>query len=170
MFDSLLLKKFNRIRARNLGYESPLTGWDAFVDSSEYEDRTFRDGEELNKVVEASYVDFMGGPRTVAAMGRFARRFPRTGTRILSLLTPHLFRWLVGPMERTGPDRMRITNCTFLTSTSPGMCHRLCKVPTEKYFTEKVFIPLTLVPDVKAATCEVTFTPYTPPERRAPEA
>ncbi|QDY77071.1 beta-carotene isomerase domain-containing protein [Streptomyces qinzhouensis] len=170
MFDSLLLKKFNKIRARNLGYRSPLTGWDAFVDSSNYEDSAFRDDEELSRVVQASYIDFMGGPRTVAAMSRFARRFPRTGTRILSRLTPHLFRWLVGPMERTGPDRLRITKCTFLTSTTPGMCERLCRVPTEQYFTEKVSIPLVLLPDVPTATCEVVFTPYTPPEDRPPAA
>ncbi|MFE0423187.1 beta-carotene isomerase domain-containing protein [Streptomyces sp. NPDC058953] len=163
MIDSLFLKKFNTIRRRHLGYHSPHTGWEEFIDATFHEDRHITDDRELARTIAASYIDFMGGPRTVRGMGRFARRYPRTATRILALLTPRLFRWLVGPMERTGKHELRITRCTFLTSTNPAMCHRICKVPTEEYFTGTLSIPLTLTPDVRTAACDVTFTPYAPP-------
>ncbi|MEU3600171.1 beta-carotene isomerase domain-containing protein [Streptomyces sp. NPDC006798] len=164
MLDSLFLKKFNEIRVRHLGYRSPYEGWEAFVDSSFHEDRRFTDDRELARTVRASYVDFMGGPRTVRLLGRFARRFPRTATRLLTLLTPGLFRWLVGPMERTGKHELRITGCTFLGSTTPAICHRICKVPTEEYFTDTLSVPLTLTPDPRTTECRVEFTPYAPPK------
>ncbi|MEU5158905.1 beta-carotene isomerase domain-containing protein [Streptomyces sp. NPDC020875] len=165
MLDSLFLKKFNKIRARHLEYRSPeRDDWAKFVDSTFHEDRKFTDDGELGRTVAAGYTDFMGGPRTVRLLGRFARRFPRTATRILTLLTPGLFRWLVGPMRRTGRHERQITRCTFLTSTNPALCHRICKVPTERFFTETLSVPLTLTPDLRTSECLVSFTPYEAPK------
>lgn len=82
-----------------------------------------------------------------------------------------LFQWLVGPcdLESTlvaGPDqalrvqksRVHIQKCRYLEQSGcVGMCVNLCKLPTQKFFTEQFGIPLTMTPDFTDFSCEMVF-------------
>ncbi|MEU6368578.1 beta-carotene isomerase domain-containing protein [Streptomyces sp. NPDC046931] len=162
MFDGLLLRRFLRAHAHRIGYRSPATGYAALVDETEYE-YAHLSGAELVRAVHGSYTDWMGGRRVVGVMGRLGRLAPRAAARTLTLATPHLFRWLVGPIKRTGRTELVVERCRFLTSTSPEICLRICKGPTETFFTDSLGIPTTLTPDFQRSTCDVSFTP--PPRR-----
>ncbi|MFI9648335.1 beta-carotene isomerase domain-containing protein [Streptomyces sp. NPDC052040] len=163
MLDGLLLNKFLRVHARRVGYRSPATGYAALVDETEYEHARLSDAEVV-RAVHGSYADWMGGRRVVGVLGRFGRLAPRAAARSLTLATPRLFRWLVGPIRRTGRTELVVERCRFLTSTSPEICVRICKGPTETFFTDSLHIPTRLTPDFRSSSCHVSFAP--PPPRR----
>ncbi|MFJ5531748.1 beta-carotene isomerase domain-containing protein [Streptomyces sp. NPDC093261] len=158
MIDGLLLRRFLRVHARRIGYRSAATGYAALVDQTEYEHARLSD-TELVRAVHGSYTGWMGGRRAVGVMGRLGRLAPRAAARTLTLVTPHLFRWLVGPIRRTGPTELVVERCRFLDGTSPEICLRVCKGPTQSFFTETLHIPTTLTPDLQRSLCRVSFTP-----------
>ncbi|MGW2696429.1 beta-carotene isomerase domain-containing protein [Streptomyces sp. NPDC001296] len=158
MIDGLLLRKFLRVHARQIGYRSAATGYAALVDQTEHEHARFS-GAELVSAVHGSYTGWMGGRRAVGVLGRLGRRTPHAAARTLTLVTPRLFRWLVGPIRRTGPTELVVQRCRFLAETSPEICLRVCKGPTESFFTDTLNVPTTLTPDLRRSTCRVSFAP-----------
>ncbi|MGD1907772.1 MAG: DUF4033 domain-containing protein [Leptolyngbyaceae cyanobacterium] len=81
-----------------------------------------------------------------------------------------LFDWLVGPCEVTAVevptengDRLQksgvhIERCRYLEqSRCVGMCINMCKLPTQRFFTEDFGIPLTMTPNFEDFSCEMVF-------------
>jgi Beta-carotene isomerase D27-like, C-terminal len=82
-----------------------------------------------------------------------------------------MFQWLVGPCDRksvavTGLDgqprlqksAVQIKKCRYLEDSGcVGLCVNLCKLPTQRFFTEGFGIPLTMVPNFEDFSCEMIF-------------
>jgi hypothetical protein len=82
-----------------------------------------------------------------------------------------LFPWLIGPCEVveaevTGMDGERrwqksdvhIQKCRYLEESGcVGLCINLCKLPTQRFFTEQFGIPVTLTPNFEDLSCEMVF-------------
>ncbi len=88
-----------------------------------------------------------------------------------------LFTWLIGPcdwieteianedgatqVQRSG---VHIQKCRYLEETGcVGTCINLCKMPTQKFFTEEFGIPFTMKPNFEDLSCEMIFGQM-PPE------
>jgi hypothetical protein len=88
-----------------------------------------------------------------------------------------LFQWLVGPcevktVEMTDPQGhvrqqrsgVHIKKCRYLDeSRCVGLCVNMCKLPTQRFFTEDFGIPLTMVPNFEDFSCEMIFGQPPPP-------
>jgi hypothetical protein len=87
-----------------------------------------------------------------------------------------LFEWLVGPCEvnavevptdsgdRVQQSCVHIERCRYLEqSRCVGMCINMCKLPTQRFFTEDFGIPLTMTPNFEDFSCEMVFGQPPPP-------
>lgn len=88
-----------------------------------------------------------------------------------------LFEWLVGPCDvtevevpdsngqlRTQKSGVHIQKCRYLEeSRCVGMCVNMCKLPTQRFFTEDFGIPLTMTPNFEDFSCEMVFGQPPPP-------
>ncbi len=88
-----------------------------------------------------------------------------------------LFEWLVGESEINTVEVMdennqphqqdscvKIKKCRYLEESGcVGMCINMCKLPTQKFFTESFGIPLTMIPDFEDFSCEMIFGQNPPP-------
>lgn len=156
ILDSVLLRWFRHIHPRHIGYRSPHTGYAAVVDEIEFEHANLDDAR-LRQAVYGSLTDMMGGKAAVRLIGLLGRRLPRPTSNILAAITPHAFRWLVGPMERTRRDEILVKKCRFLAETSPEICHRICREPTQRFFTDALSVPASLHPHYESGSCQITF-------------
>ena len=81
-----------------------------------------------------------------------------------------LFEWLVGPCDVVSVDitqgdtarqqnsGVHIRKCRYLEqSQCVGLCVNMCKLPTQRFFTEKFGIPLTMTPNFEDLSCEMVF-------------
>lgn len=167
MFDAFFLRKFRRIHPRHIGYRSPLSGYAAVADESRHEHEHLDDAQ-LRTAVHGTFTDLMGGRAVTRAIGGLGRRAPRATARTLTRAIPHLFRWLVGPVERTGPTTLHIPTCRFLTETSPQICLRVCRKPTEDFFTDTLHVATRLTPDHRTSSCLITLGPSTEGREQLP--
>jgi len=89
------------------------------------------------------------------------------------------FAWMVGPMtvETTTENdegipmasTVKIHKCRWLQeSACTGMCCNMCKVPTQKFFTETFGLPLTIRPNFEDKSCEFCFGLTPPPIKEDP--
>lgn len=91
----------------------------------------------------------------------------RVSCELLGALTPVLFPFLVGRCTteawehssgRMWKSRVVIEKCRFLeTAECKGMCVGLCKHPTERFFTEELGLPLSMVPNFENGSCVMTW-------------
>jgi len=59
---------------------------------------------------------------------------------------------------------VKIKKCRYLENSGcTGMCVNMCKVPTQKFFTETFGLPLTMNPDFETLECEMIFGQAPPP-------
>ena len=94
-----------------------------------------------------------------------------------------LFEWLVGKSEiqtveikdhnnqiQMQNSGVKIKKCRYLEESGcVGMCINMCKIPTQKFFTESFGIPLTMTPNFEDFSCEMVFG-RTPPPLETEEA
>lgn len=98
----------------------------------------------------------------------------RLACELHALLAPLVSGWLVGPARRMegevvveeGGERRRevwtsstkIEQCRYLAeSNCRKSCVYLCKVPTQRFFSETLGTPLTLTPDFEDGSCVMSF-------------
>jgi hypothetical protein len=88
-----------------------------------------------------------------------------------------LFEWLVGHCEvrtvevtdargrvRQQRSGVHIQKCRYLEQSGcVGMCINMCKLPTQRFFTEEFGIPLTMTPNFEDLSCEMVFGQVPPP-------
>jgi hypothetical protein len=59
---------------------------------------------------------------------------------------------------------VKIKKCRYLENSGcTGMCINMCKVPTQKFFTDTFGLPLTMNPDFETLECEMIFGQEPPP-------
>ncbi|GMH35633.1 hypothetical protein BSKO_03501 [Bryopsis sp. KO-2023] len=104
---------------------------------------------------------------------KFRRWFPLSqwSAEFNAWLTTIGFMWLVGPCELEEADipkedgsvevwnsRVHIKKCRYLeTSGCTGMCVNMCKIPTQKFFTEDFGLPVTMKPNFEDLSCDMIF-------------
>ncbi|MGF1566490.1 MAG: DUF4033 domain-containing protein [Nodosilinea sp.] len=172
--DRLLIALFSRKMARALGQGTDLSGYDGLVDLSKkmMQGRTAQEQQVVVATVLKSLV-----PAPVLWLIRTVFSPTPLVCTLNAWFAAMLFEWLVGPCEVTSaevpaPDgRVRrqasgvhIKKCRYLDeSRCVGLCVNLCKLPTQRFFTEEFGIPLTMTPNFDDFSCEMVFGQVPPP-------
>jgi hypothetical protein len=168
LFDRLFIRLFSRKMANAVGERTALKGYDGFVDLSQKIMRG-RNAEEQQALVAVVLQSL------VPAQALWLIRNLFSPTRLVCELNAWfatvLFEWLVGPCEvtevtvtddnggaRQQQSGVHIQKCRYLEqSRCVGMCVNMCKLPTQRFFTEDFGIPLTMTPNFEDFSCEMVF-------------
>jgi Beta-carotene isomerase D27-like, C-terminal len=179
LFDRLFIWLFSRKMARVLGQHSSLQGYDGFVDLS-FQMAQGRGAKEQQAVIAIVLQSLVPSPVLTIIRRLFSPT--RLVCELNAWFATQLFIWLVGPCEvrsvevtdaagtvtaqRSG---VHIKKCRYLEQSGcVGLCVNLCKLPTQKFFTEGFGIPLTMTPKFEDLSCEMVFGQI-PPELEAEE-
>jgi hypothetical protein len=167
-FDRLFIWLFSRKMAKAVGQKSSLKGYEGFVDLSTQimQGRKSEEQQALVAVVLRSLV-----PAQVLWLIRTVFSPNRIVCELNAWFATMLFEWLVGPCEvktvkvsdggggvRSQNSGVHIKKCRYLeASHCVGMCVNMCKLPTQRFFTEDFGIPLTMTPNFEDFSCEMVF-------------
>lgn len=168
LFDRLFIRLFSRKMANAVGQKSRLKGYDGFVELSQkiMQGRNAREQQALVAIVLQSLV-----PTPALWLIRTLFSPTRLVCELNAWFATLLFEWLVGPCDVTevtvtdenGQPRQQasgvhIQKCRYLEqSRCVGMCVNMCKLPTQRFFTEDFGIPLTMTPNFEDFSCEMVF-------------
>eukprot|EP00210_Caulerpa_lentillifera_P004793 g4575.t1 len=113
------------------------------------------------------------------AAERFKAWFPpvKWSAEFNAWLTTKGFLWLVGECELEETELetpqgtkevwnsvVKIKKCRYLESSGcTGMCVNMCKIPTQRFFTEDFGLPVTMNPNFEDLSCEMIFGQMPPP-------
>jgi hypothetical protein len=178
--DRAFIWVFARKMAKAVGQESDRSGYDGFVDLSHRIMRG-RNAQQQQQVVGVVLRSLMPSP--VLYLIRTLVSPTKLVCELNAWFAARLFVWLVGPCEVrsvtiTNPDgsthdqrsNVHIEKCRYLEeSQCVGMCMNMCKLPTQKFFTDDFGIPMTMVPNFEDYSCEMTFGQI-PPDVTTEEA
>lgn len=166
--DRLFIWLFSRKIAQALASGSKMGGYDGFVDLSE-QVMQGRNALEQQTLIAQVLQSLVPAP-VLWAIRTFSRP-----TRLVCVLNAwfatKMFIWLVGSCEvavaevdlpdgtvRSQSSAVQIKKCRYLVESGcVGTCVNLCKVPTQKFFTEKFGIPLTMTPNFEDFSCKMIF-------------
>ena len=172
-FDRLFIWLFSRKMAKALGKNTRLEGYDGFVDLSKQimQGRSAQAQQALVAIVLKSLV-----PTQVLWLIRNLFSPTRLVCELNAWFATLLFEWLVGPCEvievdipdghstRRQKSGVHIKKCRYLDeSRCVGMCVNMCKLPTQRFFTEDFGIPLTMTPNFEDFSCTMVFGQPPPP-------
>jgi hypothetical protein len=167
LVDRLFIWLFSRKMAHALGQDTRLTGYAGFVDLSKQimKGRNAEQQQALVAIVLKSLV-----PAQVLWLIRTLFSPTRLVCELNAWFATQLFEWLVGPCEvievdipdgqgtRRQKSGVHIKKCRYLEeSRCVGMCVNMCKLPTQRFFTEDFGIPLTMTPNFEDFSCEMVF-------------
>mmetsp|Transcript_42513 Transcript_42513/g.110203 ORF Transcript_42513/g.110203 Transcript_42513/m.110203 type:complete len:218 (-) Transcript_42513:12-665(-) len=115
-------------------------------------------------------------PPFAPTMFRVLFPFRQWSAELNAQITKVGFAWLVGPMEitehevefrgetQTWRSGVKIERCRYLEGSGcVGMCTNMCKMPTQRFFTETFGIPLTMDPNFEDLSCQCVFGAEPPP-------
>lgn len=173
LFDRAMIYYFSKVMSDQLG-GIPFNGsWDDFVALSR-EIMRGRNSREQQETVAG----VLAGLLPPQAPERFRRWFPlnKRNAEFNAFITVLGFAWLVGPSELKEVEvdyegrkekwmsGVTIKKCRYLESSGcVGMCTNMCKLPTQKFFTETFGLPLTMNPNFEDLSCEMIFGQAPPP-------
>jgi hypothetical protein len=167
-FDRLFIWLFSRKMAKAVGQPPSLAGYEGFVELSSQimKGRNASQQQELVAVVLKSLV-----PAPVLWVIRTVFSPTQLVCELNAWFATVLFEWLVGPCEvkavevpdglgevRSQNSGVQIKKCRYLEASGcVGMCINMCKLPTQRFFTEDFGIPLTMTPNFEDFSCEMVF-------------
>ncbi|MEL7143941.1 MAG: DUF4033 domain-containing protein [Cyanobacteria bacterium J06643_4] len=178
--DRLFIWLFSRKMAQALGSGTEIEGYAGFVDLSK-QIMQGRNADDQQAVVAQVLQSLVPAPVLWVIRTVFSP------TRLVCVLNAwfaaQMFEWLVGPcaveeaevtgwdgVVRSQPSAVHIEKCRYLEdSQCVGMCVNMCKLPTQRFFTEKFGIPLTMTPNFEDFSCQMVFgnVPPSPSEDEA---
>jgi hypothetical protein len=166
--DRVFISLFRRKMAQAVGKSSKLPGYDGFVDLSKQimQGRNAEQQQQLVAIVLGSLV-----PSPVLWLIRTMFSPTQLVCELNAWFATQLFEWLVGPcvvkpvevttaegLVRSQKSAVQIEKCRYLEQSGcVGMCINMCKLPTQKFFTEDFGIPLTMTPNFEDFSCEMVF-------------
>jgi len=169
---------FSKVMSKQLG-DKPYDGtYEGFVELS----REIMRGRSTKQQQE-TVAGVLGSLLPPQAPERFRRWFPlnKRNAEFNAWITTLGFQWLVGPADVKEVDvqfegraekwrsGVQIKKCRYLESSGcVGMCTNMCKIPTQKFFTETFGLPLTMNPDFETLECEMIFGQAPPPIEEDP--
>ncbi len=168
LFDRLFIALFSHKMAKAVGKKSQKQGYDGFVDLS-FKIMRGRNSLEQQKLVEIVLQSLV--PSFALKMIRTLFSPTQWVCEWNAWFAKLMFEWLVGPTEvravevtgengqlRSQKSQVHIEKCRYLEESGcVGMCINMCKLPTQKFFTEEFGIPLTMIPDFSDFSCEMIF-------------
>ncbi|WP_373481151.1 DUF4033 domain-containing protein [Geminocystis sp.] len=173
VIDKLFIALFSRKMAKAVGKSTNFKGYDGFVDLSQQimKGRTAQQQQELVAIVLKSLV-----PSPALYLIRNLFSPTKWVCESNAWFATILFEWLVGKSEikeieivtednqiNRQKSGVKIKKCRYLEESGcVGMCINMCKLPTQKFFTESFGIPLTMTPDFEDLSCEMIFGKYPP--------
>ncbi len=174
IFDRLFIGLFSRKMSHAVGQKTALKGYDGFVDLSK-QIMQGRNAQEQQAVVAVVLRSLVPGP----ALWLIRQLFSPTQLvcELNAWFATRLFEWLVGPCDvmtvdvddgtgrvRSQASGVQIKKCRYLDeSRCVGLCVNMCKLPTQRFFTEDFGIPLTMTPNFEDFSCEMVFGQPPPP-------
>jgi hypothetical protein len=168
LIDRLFIWLFSRKISQALGRGTTVSGYGGFVDLSK-QAMQGRNAQEQQIIIAQVLQSLIPAP-VLWAIRTFS-----SPTRLVCVLNAwfatQMFVWLVGPCEvaeaevdlpdgttQLQPSAVQIKKCRYLADSGcVGMCVNLCKVPTQKFFTEKFGIPLSMTPNFEDFSCKMIF-------------
>ena len=173
LIDRLFIALFSRKMSQAVGKKTAKKGYEGFVDLSQQimQGRNSQQQQELVAVVLKSLV-----PAPVLYLIRTLFSPTKWVCESNAWFATVLFEWLVGESEitavevKTADNQIRqqnsgvkIKKCRYLEDSGcVGMCINMCKLPTQKFFTESFGIPLTMTPNFEDFSCEMVFGQHPP--------
>lgn len=173
LIDRLFIWLFSLKIAQALGGSSTVSGYGGFVDLSK-QVMQGRNATEQQLIIDRVLQSLVPAPVLWGIRTFFAP------TRLVCVLNAwfaaKMFGWLVGSCEvaeaevdlvdgstRSQPSGVYIKKCRYLAESScVGMCVNMCKAPTQKFFTEKFGIPLSMTPNFEDLSCTMVFGQVAP--------
>jgi beta-carotene isomerase len=84
---------------------------------------------------------------------------------VLAWFAQHLLPFLVGEMELTERSTddpkaggVLVQRCRVLEGTQcKGVCSKMCKIPTQRFFSEQWGVPLSMKPNFETGECQLAF-------------
>jgi hypothetical protein len=168
LLDQALIQLFSRKMAIAVGQKPTRPGYDGFVELSQriMQGRGAQGQQELVARILQSLV-----PSPVLWFIRTLFSPTKLVCELNAWFATLLFEWLVGPCQVTtvevpakdGKTRfqrsgVQIEKCRYLEeSRCVGMCINMCKLPTQRFFTQEFGIPLTMTPNFEDFSCEMVF-------------
>jgi len=172
--DRLFIAFFCRKMAIALGTTTTLKGYDAFVDLSQkmVQGRNPQEQQDLVEIVLKSLI-----PSSILYLTRTFVPANKWVCEANAKFAKILFPWLVGVCELREVEiedqnnqkivqnsGVHIKKCRYLEQSGcAAMCINMCKLPTQKFFTESFGIPVTLTPNFEDFSCEMVFGQNPPP-------
>jgi Beta-carotene isomerase D27-like, C-terminal len=179
--DRIFIWLFSRKISQALGATTQISGYSGFVDLSK-QVMQGRNAQGQQLIIDRVLQSLVPAPVLWTVRTFFSP------TRLVCVLNAwfaaQLFEWLVGEAEvvdaevdlpvsadapeahrrtRLQPSGVYIKKCRYLAeSRCVGMCVNMCQVPTQKFFTEKFGIPLTMTPNFEDLSCTMVFGQLAP--------
>lgn len=107
----------------------------------------------------------LAGPVPFVYRGLFAKA--EVSPAVLAWFAKHLLPFLVGDMtlttDNTNNDSNRegdllVERCRVLEgSKCKGICSKMCKVPTKRFFAKRWGVPLSMEPNFETGACQLRF-------------
>lgn len=179
LIDKIFIALFSRKMAKALGEKLELNGYEGFVNLSQQimQGRNAQQQQELVAIVLKSLV-----PSPVLYLIRNFFSPTKWVCESNAWFATILFEWLVGKSEIREVEiidenekiykqksGVHIEKCRYLEASGcVGMCVNMCKLPTQKFFTESFGIPLTMTPNFDDFSCEMVFG-QNPPDLQTEE-
>lgn len=174
LIDRIFIALFSLKMAKAVQKNTNFKGYDGFVDLSQQimKGRTAQQQQKLVEVVLKSLV-----PAPVLYLIRTLFSPTKWVCESNAWFSTILFEWLVGKSEIQEVEiinknkqiikqksGVKIKKCRYLEESGcVGMCINMCKIPTQKFFTESFGIPLTMTPDFEDLSCQMVFGQNPPP-------
>jgi hypothetical protein len=177
--DLWFIRFFSSKIANILNLDKKVTSYQDFVELSK-EILVGRNAQQQQLIVEKVLDSFIPAP--ILASIRFFFSPTQTICELNAWFATKLFQWLVGPCDlaeteiqlKDGTSRIQnsavqIRKCRYLEETvCVGLCVNICKAPTQKFFTEKFGIPVTMTPNFEDLSCKMIFGEFPPSPENDP--
>lgn len=162
-----MIRYFSRVMSKQLGGKPYDGTYDGFVELS----REIMRGRSTKEQQE-TVASVLSGLLPPQSPERFRKWFPlnRRNAEFNAWITTLGFTWLVGPSEltdvqvefqgnqETWRSGVHIKKCRYLENSGcVGMCTNMCKIPTQRFFTDMFGLPLTMNPNFETLECDMIF-------------
>ncbi|GAB4815549.1 hypothetical protein N2152v2_002595 [Parachlorella kessleri] len=165
VFDRFMINYFSRTMSNELGGLPYDGSYESFVDLSR-EMMRGRNTQQQQEAVAGVLVSLL----PPQAPANFRKWFPfnKLNSEVNAFITTLGFTWLIEVDYQGRKEEwlsgVEIKKCRYLESSGcVGLCVNLCKLPTQKFFTETFGLPLTMNPNFEDLSCEMAFGQYPPP-------
>jgi len=159
--DDAFVSAFRWTLQQQSGERSPIPGFDGMI--QELIDYRCTHGPDALEHVSYQTMVALAGPVPFVYKNIFGSL--EATPAILAWFAKSLLPFLVGDMTLThrSDDDIRgggvlVKRCRVLEGSGcKGICAKMCKVPTQRFFQEQWGVPLTMTPNFETGACQLTF-------------